>query len=78
MEDIQIDSRLIGLLLSRLERISADSYLAHRASGLRGALLRVMENDHQLENDKTRKLLIAGFEILEKAGREMRGHDQGS
>ena len=31
------------LLISRLERLSADSYWAHRASGLRGALLRSLD-----------------------------------
>ena len=34
---------LICLLLARLERISVDSYWAHRASGVRGSLLRVQE-----------------------------------
>ena len=36
-------SSLIQLLLSRLERISVDSPLAHRASGVRGALLRSLD-----------------------------------
>jgi len=30
-------------LLVRLERLSADSYWAHRASGLRGSLLKCVE-----------------------------------
>jgi hypothetical protein len=34
---------LIRLLLARLERISADSIWAHRASGVRGSLLRLLE-----------------------------------
>jgi hypothetical protein len=34
---------LIRLLLARLERISVDSYWAHRASGVRGTLLRVLD-----------------------------------
>jgi hypothetical protein len=34
---------LISLLIARLERISADSYCAHRASGIRGALMRFLE-----------------------------------
>jgi hypothetical protein len=34
---------LIQLLLARLERISADSPLSHRASGVRGALLRSLD-----------------------------------
>jgi hypothetical protein len=31
-------------LVSRLERISADSVWAHRSSGLRGSLLRLLES----------------------------------
>jgi hypothetical protein len=31
------------ILVSRLERISADSVWAHRSSGLRGSLLRLLE-----------------------------------
>jgi len=31
------------ILVSRLERISADSIWAHRSSGLRGSLLRLLE-----------------------------------
>ena len=33
---------LIRLLLTRLERISVDSYWAHRASGVRGALTKIL------------------------------------
>ena len=32
------------LLATRLERLSADSYWAHKASGLRGSLLRSLED----------------------------------
>ena len=35
--------QLIKLLLMRLERVSVDSYWAHRASGVRGGLLRALE-----------------------------------
>lgn len=31
------------MLVARLERLSADSYWAHQASGLRGSLLRCLE-----------------------------------
>lgn len=69
-------------LLTRLERLSADSYWAHHASGLRGTLLKCMEQIeaatgkglavnkeiwHQLENLNTR-----GYRILENAAREIR------
>jgi hypothetical protein len=56
---------LIRLLLARLERISVDSYWAHRASGLRGALLRVLD---QIEDG----LSVAEYplqELMEQAFR---------
>jgi hypothetical protein len=61
---------LIQLLLVRLERISADSYWAHRASGIRGALLRMLEeieNDRPVSSLEMKRLLQDGFEILRQA-----------
>jgi hypothetical protein len=69
------------LLISRLERLSADSLYAHRASGLRGSLLRYLEqaesgdqyglkgsfSPSQIDN-----ILSLGFQILEKAAKEVR------
>jgi len=43
----QSELQLISMLAERLERISADSVWAHRASGVRGALLRTLD---QLQN----------------------------
>src|SRR5687768_5616984 len=43
MESPMPEEKIVYLLLARLERISADSYWAHRASGVRGALIRIME-----------------------------------
>jgi hypothetical protein len=37
------ETKIIQFLLARLERVSVDSYWAHRASGIRGALLRTLE-----------------------------------
>lgn len=65
--------RTLLFLLSRLERISADSVLAHRASGIRGAMLRMVET---LEKGKTgsntevQKLIENGYSVLEKAAEE--------
>jgi hypothetical protein len=62
-----------SLLLERLERIPADSIWAHRASGLRGSLLAIVEQlqDGQPVEDPEIKWLIAyGFQILENAARE--------
>jgi hypothetical protein len=69
------------MLADRLERLSADSPWAHRASGLRGSLLRVIEgaqkSEHLLNVDRTQleELLALGFEILEKAAREINAAD---
>jgi hypothetical protein len=43
MDKFETDGKLIQMLLARLERISVDSYWAHRASGVRGSLIKVVE-----------------------------------
>ncbi len=65
--------RLVRLLLPRLERISADSYWAHRASGARGSLLRMLENaekGRQVPGSEMKRAIELGFKILEHAARE--------
>jgi hypothetical protein len=75
LKNPQIEQAL--LLVSRLERLSADSYWAHRASGLRGALLRSLERlengevDVKEETARLDRLFQWGFEILAKAAREI-------
>ena len=63
------------ILLDRLERLSADSSWAHRASGLRGSLLRIIEkvsiSDTDLDTAHIEKLVERGYEILNKAAREI-------
>ena len=76
MDDLQTDIRLIHLLLTRLERISADSHWARRASGTRGSLLRLMERQEAgaaISPEEASELIQAGFDILEQAAREKRG-----
>jgi hypothetical protein len=77
-KNTQIDQTL--LLISRLERLSADSYWAHRASGLRGALLRSLERlesgeageaGEKEETAQLDRLFQRGFDILAKAAREI-------
>jgi hypothetical protein len=69
------DIKLIRLLLARLERVSVDSYWAHRASGIRGGLLRVLED---LEKGTSvgqagiTDLISSAFKILTRAARERR------
>ncbi|MCZ7551607.1 MAG: hypothetical protein M5U05_03315 [Anaerolineales bacterium] len=65
------------LLIARLERISVDSVWARRSSGLRGALLKWVEGADQdaphlseKEAQELQKLLLLGFDFIEKAARE--------
>jgi hypothetical protein len=70
MTDYQSEEQLIDLLLIRLERISADSYLAHRASGIRGALLNAVEQSqrgHSITKESLESLINLSFLILERA-----------
>lgn len=65
--------KLLQLLLARLERVSADSFWAHRASGVRGSLLRALERleaGEPVSAEHIRAVLEQGFHILERAARE--------
>ncbi len=65
--------QLIKLLLSRLERVSVDSYWAHRASGIRGSLLWALEKlevGQTVDGSALQRLLDGGFQILERAAKE--------
>jgi hypothetical protein len=67
--------KLIKLLLERLERVSVDSYWAHRASGIRGGLLKnleVLEKGTPAGQANTNELISSAFEILTRAAREKR------
>lgn len=73
MNNSQVDSKLIHMLSDRLERISVDSIWAHRASGIRRALIRNLEEiemDHYISAEETEDLLRISLVILEKAARE--------
>ncbi|MGC8855210.1 MAG: hypothetical protein ACP5QU_00245 [Anaerolineae bacterium] len=62
------EEKLIQLILERLERISTDSYWAHRASGIRGALLHSLEEE---QGQQKRKVLIElALQLLAAAARE--------
>ena len=61
------------MLLPRLERISVDSYWAHRASGVRGALTKIldrMETGDAIDPESVKTNILIGFEILKEAARE--------
>jgi hypothetical protein len=76
-----IDSGLLEharLLSSRLERLSADSLWAHRASGVRGALLKLLESleradlaSKPAEAEQLHDLVNYGFRLLENAAKEL-------
>ncbi len=68
------------LLVQRLERLSADSLWAHRASGYRASLLKALDQVDQAElsADERRAaldhldfLIGRSFVLLEKAAREL-------
>jgi len=68
---------LARLVIQRLERLSADSIYAHRASGYRGALVRCadeVENAARADQEtlfRLRHLTSEGFLLLEEAAREL-------
>ena len=67
------NSDVTSLLLERLERIPADSIWAHQASGVRGSLLRMVEqreDGQEFEDQDMKRLISHGFQILERAARE--------
>jgi hypothetical protein len=76
---IEVSRRIISML----ERLSADSPWAHRASGLRGALLRSLADlesqgkpmntlSEQETEIRLAALNQAGFDILTRAAQEIR------
>jgi hypothetical protein len=75
MESPKPDDHLIYLLLSRLERISVDSYWAHRASGVRGALLKMqeqMEMGKPIDQTLWNETILIGLDLLKEAAKEYR------
>jgi hypothetical protein len=70
---------LARLLIFRLERLSADSYWAHQASGVRGALLRRLEagESEHAEGMSLEQLIALGFQILERGAEDIPGGSQG-
>jgi hypothetical protein len=64
---------LIRMLIARLERVSVDSFWAHRASGVKGSLLRLVEKSEKgypLRRAELNRTMDLGFSILENAARE--------
>ncbi len=64
---------MLQMLLRRLERVSVDSYWAHRASGVRGSLLRALEaieEGQSVNYPQLEATLDQAFRILERAARD--------
>lgn len=75
MRDLPAEAKLISMLLNRLERISVDSVWAHRASGLRGSLLHLLEQFEEgipPEPAALKSVMRSAFHILREAAKEMR------
>ena len=73
MKNFETDKKMIHMLLVRLERISVDSFWAHRASGIRGALIKALEKPEEGENEQVsevERIMEMGFFILEQAAKE--------
>ncbi len=72
MSNQQSDLQLVRILTERLERISADSVWAHRASGVRGTLLRTIDQ-LQAGNPPDQKsltnIVAVAFNILSRAAK---------
>ena len=65
-------------LIARLERLSVDTQWAHRAAGLRGGLLKALE---ELETgkpapDELAAILAKSYQILVQAAREIPARDE--
>ena len=73
--DTTEEIKLIKMLLERLERVSVDSYWAHRASGIRGGLIKHLEEFEKgtpTGQANIDKLISSAFEVLTRAAREKR------
>jgi hypothetical protein len=73
MESPELNEKFVRMLLPRLERISADSLWAHRASGVRGALIRLLEQMQRgdaVDPARLQANVERGLEILREAAGE--------
>jgi hypothetical protein len=61
------------MLATRLERLSADSRWARRASGVRGNIIKLLEESEQksILQDRMDALIERGFHLLRQAAREI-------
>jgi hypothetical protein len=65
---------LLRLLISRLERLSVDSHWARRASGLRGNIVKVLDeadSGQEVSPERLDLLTEAAFDILRRAAQDI-------
>ncbi len=65
---------LLRLLVARLERLSVDSHWARRASGVRGNIIKVLEEADAGEEISTERLDLltdSAFDLLRRAARDI-------
>jgi len=70
----QTDVKLLRLMAERLERLSVDSHWARRASGLRGNMIKVLEEidaGQEIETARLNPLIERAFEVLRHAAQEI-------
>jgi len=68
------DVELLRLLAGRLERLSADSLWARRASGLRGNIIKILneiDKGRKIESERISPLIDRAFEVLQHAAQEI-------
>jgi len=66
--------RLLRLLISRLELLSVDSHWARRANGLRGNIVKVLEeadSGQEISSERLELLTDAAFDILRRAAQDI-------
>jgi hypothetical protein len=72
MSSPQPEIKMIRMMLDRMERIPPDSPWAHRASGVRGALMKLteqMEMRGSIDPAVLNSNLIIGFQILKEVAK---------
>jgi hypothetical protein len=68
------DVKLLRMMAARLERLSVDSHWARRASGLRGNMIKVLEEidaGQGVEAARMNPLIERAFEVLSHAAQEI-------
>jgi len=66
--------QLLRLLASRLEHLSVDSHWARRASGVRGNIIKVLDEfdaGKDIQTDRIDMLVDVAFDLLKRAARDI-------